>query len=71
MQCTTSQKQGLVETVTCWCRDLETAEESCSAQAAVQQLQRSKRKSLPVVDARGNLVCPCCAHTSSAVMLDV
>lgn len=39
------------------CRDVETAQEA-SCEAALDQLQRSKRKMLPIVNAAGELVSP-------------
>lgn len=38
------------------CRDVETLPQDVSAEKAMEALKCSKRKSLPVVDANGNLV---------------
>ena len=38
------------------CRDVETAPESASLEHVLEQLKKSKRKLLPVVDLQGNLV---------------
>ena len=38
------------------CRDLETASDSATLEQALEQLKKSKRKLLPVVDSQGHLV---------------
>lgn len=38
------------------CRDLETASASATLEQALEQLKKSKRKLLPVVDSQGHLV---------------
>jgi CBS-domain-containing membrane protein len=38
------------------CRDLETASDSATLEQALEQLKKSKRKLLPVVNSQGHLV---------------